>query len=154
MKTPAPSPEDIARALALKRHEQPPRPFFKNLSSAVIDRLQHPEPPPPPTLLQRLGLDFDRKAVLVCLSAVVVCALLAFGWIQSRNVKPPAPQAGSPGASGSSLMENPSLRPAAPAATVPPGTTPASVTPAMANTEGDRMNVRPAPAPAPRRPGN
>ena len=82
---------ELQRILALKRQEKPPQRFLENLSSTVMDRIQHPEPPPPPTFWERLGLDFDSKPVLVCVSGVAVCALLAYALISSRNVKAPPP---------------------------------------------------------------
>ncbi|HEU0010320.1 MAG TPA: hypothetical protein VFT34_10945 [Verrucomicrobiae bacterium] len=85
------SQEELQRVLALKRHEQPPRQFFKRFSQKVMDRLQNPEPPPEPTLMQRLGLDFDTKPVLICLSGLAICGLLAFGLILSRSMKAPPP---------------------------------------------------------------
>jgi len=81
--------DELQRVLALKRHEQPPRKFFKGFAEKVMDRLQNPEPPPEPTLLQRLGLDLDAKPVLICLSGLVVCGLLALGLILSRDMKAP-----------------------------------------------------------------
>lgn len=83
--------DELQRVLALKRHEQPPRKFFKGFSEKVMDRLQNPGPPPEPTLMQRLGLDFDTKPVLICLLGLVVCGLLAFGLISSRGIKAPPP---------------------------------------------------------------
>src|SRR5437773_2614900 len=81
--------DELQRMLARKRQEPPPQKLLKHLSSAVIDRIQHPEPPPPPTFWQRLGLDFDRKSVLICVSGVTVCGLLAYALISSRHVKEP-----------------------------------------------------------------
>jgi len=86
--------DELQRVLALKRHEQPPRKFFKGLSEKVMDRLQNPGPPPEPTLWQRLGRDCDTKPVLICLLGLVVCGLLAFGLILSRGIK--APPTGTP----------------------------------------------------------
>ena len=81
---------ELQQMLARKRQQPQPSPrFFKDLSSAVIDRIQNPEPPPPRTLLQKLGLDFDSKPLLVCISGVVVCGLLAYALISSRDVKEP-----------------------------------------------------------------
>jgi hypothetical protein len=85
------SQEELQRVLALKRHEKPPRQFFNKFAEEVMDRLQNPEPPPEPTLMQRLGLDFDTKPVLICLSGLAICGLLAFGLILSRNMKAPPP---------------------------------------------------------------
>jgi len=81
---------ELQKVLALKRHEQPPTQFFHKLSGNVIQRLQTPEPPPEPTLRQRLGLDFDTKPVLVCATGVGVCGLLLLGLISSQHVEPPA----------------------------------------------------------------
>jgi len=90
------SQDELQRVLALKRHEQPPRKFFKGFAEKVMDRLQNPEPPPEPTLMQRLGLDLDTKPVLICLSGLAVCGLLAYGLISSRNMKAPPPDATNP----------------------------------------------------------
>jgi len=110
--------DELQRVLALKRHEQPPRKFFKGFAERVMDRLQNPEPPPEPTFLQRLGLDFDTKPVLICLLGLVVCGLLAFGLISSRGIKAPPTGASDPlgprpvrgnaaGVEGASLMPTP-----------------------------------------------
>ena len=94
---PEPADQDeLQRMFARKRQKPPPQKFFKNLSTAVIDRIQNPEPPLPPTVWQRLGLDFDSKPVLVCVSGVAVCGLLAYGLISSRHLKEPSPSTVSP----------------------------------------------------------
>src|ERR1043165_9730083 len=85
------SSAELQRMLALKRQERPPQRFFKGLSTAVIDRIQHPEPPAPPTLRQKLGLDFDSKPVLVCVLGAVVCALPPSPPISPRHVQAPPP---------------------------------------------------------------
>ncbi len=85
------SEEELQRILAMKQREIPPPKFFQGLSGRITDRLHHPGPPPPPTLLQKLGLDFDTKPVLICASGVVVCALLVYGILSSRHVQAPAP---------------------------------------------------------------
>jgi len=137
--------KELQRILALKRHEQPPRPFFKGLSSAVIDRIQNPGPPPPPTFLQKLGLNIDTKPLLVCLSAAAVCALLAVALIQARHVKAPPPKAAS---------TDPASPPLSAPAASSTGQTPGSAAPVMVKTDGDRMNVKPAPAVLPTTPRN
>lgn len=85
------SDEELQRILAMKQREIPSPKFFQGLSGRIADRLHHPGPPPPPTLLQRLGLDFDMKPVLICASGIVVCALLVYGILSSRNVEAPPP---------------------------------------------------------------
>src|SRR5881628_3722371 len=83
--------EELQKMLALKRHEAPPPRFFRTFSERVIDHLNKPEPPAPPTLRHRLGLDIDSRPVLVCASGVVVCGLLVVGLIASLRVGPPKP---------------------------------------------------------------
>jgi|SRR6185503_3566491 hypothetical protein len=155
--------DELQRALALKRREQPPRTFFKSLSEKVMDRLQNPEPPPEPTLTQRLGLDFDKKPVWICLLGLAVCALLAFGLISSRGVKEPPRGTPDPlgprslrgsatGLDGASLMPTPQAKSEAAGGSEP----------LMAPDTGSRIAPRPrpaatsvttAPAPAPGNPG-
>ena len=90
MKPESTDQDELQQMLARKR-EQPAPQFFKGLSSEVLDRIQHPKPPPPPTFRQKFGLDFDSKPVLVCVSGVVVCGLLAYALVSSRNVQEPPP---------------------------------------------------------------
>src|SRR5262245_58675994 len=85
------SQDELQRVLALKRHEQPPRTFFKGFAEKVMDRLQNPDPPPAPTLLQRLGLEWETKSVVICLSGLAVCGLLAYVLIRARDIKAPPP---------------------------------------------------------------
>lgn len=85
------SDEELQRILAMKQREIPSPKFFQGLSGRITDRLHHPGPPPPPTLMQKLGLDFDTKPVLLCASGIVVCALLIYGIVSSRHVEVPAP---------------------------------------------------------------
>ena len=85
------SEEELQRILAMKQREIPSPKFFQGLSGRITDRLHHPGPPPPLTLMQKLGLDFDTKPVLICASGVVVCALLVYGIVSSRHVEAPAP---------------------------------------------------------------
>ncbi|MEY2407829.1 MAG: hypothetical protein QOF48_499 [Verrucomicrobiota bacterium] len=133
--------EELQRMLALKRHEQPPKRFFKGLSTAVIDRLQHPEPLPPPTFWQRLGLDFDRKPVIVCILGVTVCGLLAYALVLSRNVKGPPPDPVSDTSVPSLVIRStPGQMDSAPPLR-PPGTKPND----MSRT-GDAVTVTPPPA--------
>jgi len=146
------SQDELQRVLALKRHEQPPRRFFKGLSEKVMDRLQNPEPPPEPTLLQRLGLDFDTKPVLLCLSGLAVCGLLAFALISSRGIKAPPPTTPDPlgprpirgGAVG---LDGTGLMPSTPVKQVESGggAEPVTVSP----DSGGRIPPPPRPAPVP-----
>lgn len=92
--------DDVQKALALKRHEQPPPPFFNRFSDEVIDRLHAPRPPERLNWCQRLGLGEDPKPVLLCVLGLVVCGALVVGLIAALRVeKPPetlATQAGDP----------------------------------------------------------
>ena len=148
------SEEELQRVLALKRHEQPPRQFFKKFSEIVMDRLQNPEPPPEPTFLQKLGLDFDRKPVLICLSGLLVCGLLAFCLIWSRGMKEPPPPTPDPLGprpirAGAVRLDAPGLMPAQPVVkweSVGGGAEPITIAP----DPGQRIPPRPRPAvPAP-----
>ena len=152
------SQDELQRVLAMKRHEQPPRGFAEK----VMDRLQNPEPPPEPTLMQRLGLDFDTKPVLICLSGLAVCALLAFALIMSRAMKAPPPETPDPlgprtvrgnaaGLDGTRLMPTPVVAHEEAGG----GAEPITVAP----DNGHRIPPRPRPAPAqaapaPAAPGN
>lgn len=78
--------EELRKLLALKRHEQPPPRYFNEFSSNVIARLRTPEVLPEPTLLQRLGLDFQLRPAMVCAFGVVISALLLTGTIGSLGV--------------------------------------------------------------------
>jgi len=144
------SQDELQRVLALKRHEQPPRQFFKRFSEKVMDRLQNPEPPPEPTLMQRLGLDFDTKPVLICLSGLAICGLLAFGLILSRSMKAPPPNPADPLGQrpihGSvSGLDSPGLMPAPPASQEQSGGGGEPIT--VAPEPGQRIPPRPRPAP-------
>jgi len=144
--------DELQRMLALKRHEQPPRNFFPGFSQKVMDRLQNPEPPPEPTLLQRLGLDFDTKPVLICLSGLAVCGSLAFALISARSVKAPPqgphdPLAPRPVRAGATTLEGSGLM-ATPAVTQEQsvgGSEPVIISP----DSGFRIPPRPRPAPVP-----
>lgn len=139
--------DELQQMLAQKRHEQPAGHFFKGLSSAVINRIQNPEPPPPPTFWQRLGFDFDTKSVIVCVTGAAVCGLLAYGLIRSSDVKAPPPKEAQ-SASGAALKDG---QPAGqfgadPSTQVPmvkPGESPRSLSPVKIDPAGDRMSVRP-----------
>ncbi len=149
------SQDELQRALALKRHEQPPRQFFKRFAEKVMDRLQNPEPPPEPTLMQRLGLDFDTKPVLICLSGLAICGLLAFGLILSRSMKAPPPNPADPlgqrpihGSAGG--LDSPGLMPTPPVNQEASGGGGEPIT--IAPDSGHRIPPRPRPADA--LPGN
>jgi len=146
---PEPADQDeLQRMFARKRQEQPPQQFLRGLSTAVIDRIQHPDPPLPPTLWQRLGLDFDSKQVLVCMSGVAVCGLLAYGLISSRHLKEPPPSTVAP----LGVPPTPAQIGSTPPVKAPgskPKDMPRSGDPVRAGpASGDPMAVRPWPAPA------
>jgi hypothetical protein len=142
--------DELRKILSLKRREQPPAKFFQSLPHQIINRLHTPEPPRPPTLWQRMGLDFDAKPVLVCVAGVVVCLLLVGGLISSRHVDPPAPPAA---ADQNSPLQTPTLSGTMgqPAPTVSPITRPEdmrrSVDPVLARdaSSPNEFTVRPKP---------
>jgi hypothetical protein len=78
--------EQLRKLLALKRHEQPPPRYFNEFSSNVIARLRMPELLPQPTLLQRLGLDFNFQPAMVGVFGVIVSALMLTGVIAFARV--------------------------------------------------------------------
>jgi len=83
--------EELQRALALKRHEQPPPRFFNNFSDEVIDRLHRPaQPSHPPTWWQRFGFGEDWKPLMVGV-VVVVCVVLTVGLVSALVIKKPEP---------------------------------------------------------------
>ena len=144
--------DELQRVLALKRHEQPPRKFFKGFAEKVMDRLQNPEPPPAPTLLQRLGLDLDTKPVVICLSGLAVCGLLAYGLIKSRGLEAPPPDNPTdplgprPIHGGAAGLDSPGLMPAPPVNQEASGGGGEPII--VAPEPGHRIPPRPRPAPA------
>ena len=147
------SQDELQRVLALKRLERPPRNFFPGFARKVMDRLQNPEPPPEPTFLQRLGLDFDTKPVLICLSGLAVCGLLAFALLSARGVKAPPPGTSDPLAprpvrAGAGTLEGAGLMAAPTTVTQEEaggGAEPVIISP----DSGLRIPPRPRPAPVP-----
>jgi hypothetical protein len=144
--------DELQRILSLKKREQPPPRFFHRLSEKIIDRLHTPEPPSPPTWRQRMGLDFDTKPVLICVSGVAVCTLLVCGLISSTRVKPP-PLPANDSAQNSSVPVSPIAgQIAQPNLATPrivrPEEAPRSVDPALADdpSSPNRFTVRPKPA--------
>jgi hypothetical protein len=81
--------DELQKMLALKRHEAPPAPFFKGFSHRVMASLDAPDPAAALPWWKRLGHDIDSKPVLVCVSGIVVCGLLAAGMIASLRMEPP-----------------------------------------------------------------
>ena len=81
--------DEVQKALALKRHEQPPAPFFNQFSDEVLGRLHHPPSPEPLKWCQRLGLGQDPKPIVLCLLGLVVCGALVFGLIAALRVEKP-----------------------------------------------------------------
>lgn len=136
----------LQEALAQLRPKTPPPDF----SSKVRDRLEHPEPPPPPSLLQRVGLDFEARTVLVGLGGIVVCFLLVYAVMEARHVKPP-PEA-DPTLAPSRLSVQPDRRPLSHA--IPPSAQDAAQSNASRSTDpvlavpasADRVPVRALPA--------
>ena len=142
--------DELQRVLALKRHEQPPQKFFKGFAEKVMDRLQNPEPPPEPTLLQRLGLDWDTKPVVICLAGLAVCGLLAYCLVKSRGIEPPPPDdptiplGSRPIHAGAGGLDRPGLRPAQPVVQEQSG---GGAEPVIVAPEpGQRIPPRPRPA--------
>lgn len=79
---------ELGKLVDLLHHMPQPQP--RDLAPNVIDHIKHPPPAGPMTWWQRLGLDFDKQPVLVCVAGVVVCGLLVYGLISSLRVKQPA----------------------------------------------------------------
>lgn len=89
--------DELQRMLALKRQESPPPKFFKSFSTEVLHRLHEPEAPVELTPREKLCQLFESKPVLVCLSAIVICACLATGLVVSLRIDPPKPDPASLG---------------------------------------------------------
>ena len=81
--------EEVQKALALKRHEQPPARFFRSFSHEVIDRIHTSEPAPAATWRERLGLGEDWKPVLMCGLGVVACLVLGLSLVAALWVEKP-----------------------------------------------------------------
>ena len=94
--------------LALKRHEAPPAPFFKGFSNKVIAGLDAPDPMASLPWWKRLGHDIDSKPVLVCVSGIVVCGLLAIGMIASLRIEPARKRTAPPDESTRMIIPPPS----------------------------------------------
>lgn len=89
-----PAQDKLQEALAHLRPQAPPR----DLSARVRERLAHPEPPPQPTLLQRLGFQVETRPVLIGLAGALVAAGVVAGILAARHVPPPEqPAAGTDG---------------------------------------------------------
>lgn len=140
-----PNQDRLQEALATLRHQPPPR----DLTARVRQRLEHPEPPPPPTLLQRLGFEIEGRPVLVGLSGAAICLLLVAAVLAARNVQPPpAPPApgtlaGQPDA-GALMQFAPPQAPEVQTGQLPRSTDPVLVTPASST---DRLPMRTRPSP-------
>jgi hypothetical protein len=127
----------LRRALALKRHEQPPPRFFHSFSEEVLDRLHHPpRPESRPTWSQRLGFGEDWKPLMVGV-VMVICLLLALGLVSSWLIKKPEPQLN--GAAPEDQVYTPGGGGEADA--VPPGFTP------VEDGQGDATGIQPVMAP-------
>lgn len=123
----------------------PPPRAMEKLREKIRRGIEHPRPAPPPTWRERLGWDADSKPVLiyVSLSAVVVCALLGFGLMNSRNAPPPASGDEAAGVAPHLVVRPSGGQMSAPApapADGQPGSRPMFVTPSS-----DRISVRPQP---------
>jgi hypothetical protein len=152
MKPESPSLEEMQSALkAGGSHATPTPQAMEKLREKIRRGIENPRPAAPPTWRERLGWDADSKPVLiyVSLSAVAVCALLVFGLVNSRNVKPPAP-----GDETADLAPHLVARPTgghlgAPTTTpgAKPEAGPRSTAPVLVNSASDRISLRPQPAP-------
>jgi hypothetical protein len=81
--------DEVQKALALKRHEQPSARFFQAFSHEVIDRIHSSEPAPPATLREKLGLGDDWKPVVLCGVGVVACLVLGISLVAALWVEKP-----------------------------------------------------------------
>lgn len=152
-----PANEKLQEALASLRHQAPPR----DLHARVRERLAHPEPPPEPTLLQRLGFEVETRPVLIGLAGVLVAALIVAGILAARHVPPPEKPAADAGGNGlpghlhppGMGQSTPPLSPGAAPGAKPPFTQPVLATPAGHDRVplGNGGEPRP-PAPPPRQP--
>ena len=135
--------DKLQQALATLRHRPPPR----DLSAQVRSRLENPQPPPPPTLLQRMGCNIEGRPVLVGLAGVAVLLLVVVVVMASRHVEPPAE---GPAMATPALLGPPNGTPVGPgqysppaAPDVVPGALPSSATPILVTpVEADRVPVR------------
>lgn len=92
MKANEPNFDEIQKALALKRHEQPSPRYFNSFSHEVIQRIHSPEPARPPTWAERWGLGEDARPFWLCGLGVVVCAVVVGTLIVSLRVDKPEPK--------------------------------------------------------------
>ena len=152
MKPELPSLQEMQTALKAGGHQATPSPqAMDKLREKIRRGIEHPRPAVAPTWRERLGWDADSKPVLlyVSLFAAAVCAVLGFGLLNSRNVKPPAPGDEDPDIAphlvvrpSGSQLETGSRRPAVGAGgeSAPRSTVPVLVKPAS-----DRLSARPQP---------
>jgi hypothetical protein len=76
----------LRRLLNIKRHEQPPAPYFSGFSEKVLQRIQTRDPSTSLSWWQRWGLDFDFQPATVCAVGVLVAGLLLVGVLTSMHL--------------------------------------------------------------------
>ena len=89
MKANEPNFDDVQKALALKRHEQPSPRYFNAFSHEVIQRIHCPEAPRALTWAERWGLGEDARPFWLCGLGVLACAVLVGTLIASLRVDKP-----------------------------------------------------------------
>jgi hypothetical protein len=103
--------DELQKALALKRHEQPPPRFFKSFSNEVIDRIHAPESEARGGWLERLGWGEDSRPYWLCGLGLAACAVLVLSLVAALRVeKRPAELEGQ--AADPSVVVTPSVAPA------------------------------------------
>lgn len=110
-----PNFDDVQKALALKRHEQPNPNYFSGFSHEVIQRIHTPDPPRPLTWAERLGLGEDARPFWLCGLGTLVCGLLVVTLVASLRMDKPqanlAPDLGQSPVAGGAVSNHVSGQP-------------------------------------------
>jgi hypothetical protein len=140
--------ENLRRALALKRHEQPPPRFFNDFSSQVIGRIRAGDKGDAAGVtqffwevpwLQRFWTALEAKPLLSGSFAVAVCGMLVAGVVYSEKTDPVAARFGESTQSPSTMMAiadgaNPGVGALVDQPTFTPGAEPSGINP-LVNTQ-------------------